>query len=286
MSERILITGANGQLGNCLRDSLKAYTDLTVYYTDVDSLDITSQEAVNMWLQQQPVDYIINCAAYTAVDKAEEDIKICRLINTKAVGIIGKAATEIQAKVIHISTDYVFDGTNHRPYTEEDATHPVSVYGQTKRDGEVALLHAQPDSMVIRTSWLYSAYGNNFVKTMIRLGEEREEIRVVADQIGTPTYAADLAGIIVEIIIKKLFMPGIYHFSNEGVCSWYDFAREIFKQSGLSTKVTPIETTDYPTRAQRPYYSVLNKKKIKTNIKTAIPHWTESLAACLGKLNR
>lgn len=285
MEQRLLITGANGQLGNCLHDRLELLTDSQAFFTDIDTLDITNEEAFSEYIQQNEITCIINCAAYTAVDKAEDEPELCRQINTEAVRIIGKVATEQQARVIHVSTDYVFDGKNYQPYTEDQPTNPISVYGQTKRAGEEALLEVCPDSMIIRTAWLYSEYGNNFVKTMLRLGNERSEVRVVSDQIGTPTYAGDLADVIVELIANDYFTPGIYHFTNEGVCSWYDFAREVFIRSQVTCRVTPIGTADYPTRAQRPFYSVLNKNKIKSIIHRGIPHWTESLQDCLKAMN-
>lgn len=285
MDKSVLITGAEGQLGNCLKDRLKNHPTLEMFYTDISTLDITDKEAFSHFITKHNITDIINCAAYTAVDKAEEDRETCRLVNTEAVRIIGESAAVTGARIIHISTDYVFDGKNHRPYTEEDVPHPLSVYGQTKYEGEKALMNAHNKAMILRTSWLYSEYGNNFVKTMLRLAQEHKEVRVVADQIGTPTYAGDLADALVEMLTNDIFTPGIYHFSNEGACSWYDFAHEIFKQSHQNTTVTPIGTVDYPTRAQRPYYSLLNKNKIKSILHRGIPHWTEGLNNCLRKMN-
>lgn len=269
----LLITGAKGQLGTELS---KLLPDAIV--SDVSDLDITDKTAVNTYVKEHNVDTIINCAAYTAVDKAEADTELANKIN-----VIGpKNLAQSGAKIIHISTDYVFDGTSYRPYSETDAPHPVSVYGKTKLAGERAVLDNAKSAIIIRTAWLYSPYGNNFVKTMRRLGAEKSSLRVVCDQVGTPTYAGDLAQAIVDILPQfKEGHRGVYHFSNQGVCSWYDFAVEIMKQSGLSCQVVPIETRDYPTAATRPFYSVLNKSKIIAEFNVNIPHWKESLEKCL-----
>ena len=271
-----LVTGANGQLGNELRLLLG---DKAVY-VDKEELDITDSEAVKNFISGKNFSTIINCAAYTAVDKAENDEKIAQLINVD--GPRNLAATQIP--LIHISTDYVFNGHNFRPYTEDDIPSPQSVYGKTKLAGEQAVLQTADTAIIIRTAWLYSNFGNNFVKTMQRLGSERSELKVVFDQVGTPTYAADLAAAIVEIIPQiKTGSKDIFHFSNEGVCSWYDFAVEIINLSKLSCKVLPIESKDYPTPAKRPFYSVLNKNKIKQTFNININHWKESLQKCLQK---
>ncbi|MBE6458495.1 MAG: dTDP-4-dehydrorhamnose reductase [Alphaproteobacteria bacterium] len=269
----LLITGAKGQLGTELS---KLLPDAIV--SDVSDLDITDKTAVNTYVKEHNVDTIINCAAYTAVDKAEADTELANKIN-----VIGpKNLAQSGAKIIHISTDYVFDGTSYRPYSETDTPHPVSVYGKTKLAGERAVLDNAKSAIIIRTAWLYSPYGNNFVKTMRRLGAEKSSLRVVCDQVGTPTYAGDLAQAIVDILPQfKEGHRGVYHFSNQGVCSWYDFAVEIMKQSGLSCQVMPIETRDYPTAATRPFYSVLNKSKIIAEFNVNIPHWKESLEKCL-----
>ena len=269
----LLITGAKGQLGTELS---KLLPDAIV--SDVSDLDITDKTAVNTYVKEHNVDTIINCAAYTAVDKAEADTELANKIN-----VIGpKNLAQSGTKVIHISTDYVFDGTSYRPYSETDTPHPVSVYGKTKLAGERAVLDNAKSAIIIRTAWLYSPYGNNFVKTMRRLGAEKSSLRVVCDQVGTPTYAGDLAQAIVDILPQfKEGHRGVYHFSNQGVCSWYDFAVEIMKQSGLSCQVMPIETRDYPTAATRPFYSVLNKSKIIAEFNVNIPHWKESLEKCL-----
>lgn len=288
--KNILVTGANGQLGNELQLLASEHPAYRFFFTDVDTLDICNKEAVVAFVNENQTDYILNCAAYTAVDKAEDHAALCEKINCDAVRNLGEAAAAAGARVIHVSTDYVFDGTRHTPYTETDPTCPRSVYGHTKLAGEKALLAACPDSAIIRTAWLYSAFGNNFVKTMLRLGKEREEIKVIFDQVGTPTYAGDLAAAILAVVNQAEagdFRPGIYHFSDEGVCSWYDFTVSILKAAGIEgCRVTPIETKDYPARAERPHYSVLNKAKIKSAYGLAIPHWEASLAKCLEKLNK
>lgn len=283
----ILVTGANGQLGNSLRLLADRYAGFNFLFTDVDTLDITDPAAVKAMVKDNQVNYIINCAAYTAVDKAEDDEALCRRINTYAVGVLGEAAREVGARMIHVSTDYVFSGTSYRPYKETDETRPVSAYGRTKLAGEEALQEVCPDAVIIRTAWLYSEFGNNFVKTVLRLGKEHNELRFVFDQVGSPTYAGDLAAAILSVVAageKDAFVPGIYHFSNEGVCSWYDFTVKILEIAGIDCRVFPIETKDYPTKAVRPPYSVLNKSKIKDTYSLAIPHWESSLRVCMAKL--
>lgn len=283
----VLVTGANGQLGNSIRVRAGYHDGYDFLFTDVDTLDICDREAVRMFVEENKVQYILNCAAYTAVDKAEDDEELCARINRDAVRNLGEAARAAGAKVIHVSTDYVFDGTNHVPYIETDTTCPASVYGRTKLAGEQALIEACPDSVVIRTAWLYSEYGNNFVKTMLRLGSEREELRVIFDQVGTPTYAGDLADALLSVMEQAeegRFVPGIYHFSNEGVCSWYDFTVKILQVAGLGCRVVPIESREYPARAHRPHYSVLNKGKIKSTYGLTIPHWESSLRDCMKSL--
>ncbi len=285
----ILVTGGNGQLGTCLQDIQKNYPAFKFIFTDVDTLDLCQAEAVKEFVTVHKVDYLINCAAYTAVDKAEDEEALALKINRDAVKNLAEAASQAGAKVLHVSTDYVFDGTSYLPYSESDPTCPVSVYGYTKLAGEEVLLQTCPASVVVRTSWLYSEHGNNFLKTMLRLGKERPELNVIFDQAGTPTYAGDLAKSLVSIIReaeKGNFHPGIYHFSNEGVCSWYDFAVQIMEVSGTCCKVIPIETKEYPTRARRPHYSVLNKTKIKLDYGISIPHWIESLRICYNKLTK
>ena len=273
---KILITGCNGQLGTELGLLLP-----NAVKTDKDDLDITDENAVRDFVQKNNIDIIINCAAYTAVDKAEDDVASAQKINVDGPRNLAKSG----AKIIHISTDYVFDGTGHKPYTPDDATNPVSVYGKTKLAGELAVLENADIAVVIRTAWLYSPYGNNFVKTMLRLGAEKSELNVVSDQIGTPTYAADLAKAVVAILPQlNKENSGVYHFTDEGVCSWYDFATEIMTMAGLQCNVRPIPSSAYPTRATRPHYSVLDKSKIKQVFGVEIPHWRKSLKACLKEL--
>lgn len=268
-----LITGSRGQLGQELARLLP-----DAILTDSDILDITDAAAVNAFVREHNIDTIINCAAYTAVDRAEDDAELAHRVN--AIGPENLARSG--ARVVHISTDYVFDGCGHTPYNPDDETNPVSVYGRTKRAGEIAVLENARAAVVIRTAWLYSPYGNNFVKTMRRLGAEKESINVVCDQIGTPTCAADLAAAIVAILPKMHDgMREVYHFTNEGVCSWYDFACAIMELSGLSCTVNPIPSSAYPTRAVRPAYSVLSKEKIKQDFNLTIPHWREALIKCL-----
>jgi dTDP-4-dehydrorhamnose reductase len=280
----ILITGSKGQLGNEMQLAAQSYPQYKFIYTDVDELDICNKQSLADFVKHNSVNFIVNCAAYTAVDKAEDDVDLCYKINYEALKNIAEVATENNIKVIHVSTDYVFDGTNYKPYTEDQTVCPQSVYGKSKLAGEQALSNNCKQSVIIRTSWLYSTFGNNFVKTMIKLGTERESLNVIFDQIGTPTYAADLAEVILKIISYQHFTPGIYHFSNEGVCSWYDFTKTIHRMANISCHVQPIETKDYPTRAPRPHYSVLNKAKIKLTYDVQIPHWEESLQKCINIL--
>jgi dTDP-4-dehydrorhamnose reductase len=282
---KILITGAYGQLGSEMAVLLKKYHDFEIILTDIDTLDICDKNAVRQFFEQKKPDFIVNCAAYTAVDKAENDVDLCYKINRDAVENLAEASAKIGAKIIHISTDYVFDGTANIPYKEEEKICPASVYGKSKAAGEEVLLKNNPDSIIIRTAWLYSIFGNNFVKTMLLLGVEREQISVVFDQIGTPTNAADLADAIIKIIISNNFVSGIYHYSNEGVCSWYDFAKAIFELKNLLCEVLPIESSQYPVPAPRPHYSVLNKAKIKSTFGIKIPHWRESLKNVLNELH-
>ena len=280
----ILITGCNGQLGNELQLLEKEDAANNYFNTDVAELDITNVEAIEQFFAANNIDGIVNCAAYTAVDKAEANEELCTLLNAEAPGYLAHAIEKRGGWMIQISTDYVFDGTRHVPYQEDDDTCPNSVYGRTKLVGEFNVLKLCQQSMVIRTAWLYSTFGNNFVKTMIRLGNERPELGVVADQIGTPTYARDLARIIMTAISKGI-QPGIYHFTNEGVASWYDFTKAIHRLAGISTcHVRPLHTSEYPTAAQRPPYSVLDKTKIKQTYGIEIPYWEESLKECIDKL--
>lgn len=280
----ILITGCNGQLGNEMQLLEKEDTANNYFNTDVAELDITNVEAIEQFLAANNIDGIVNCAAYTAVDKAEANEEFCTLLNAEAPGYLAHAIEKRGGWMIQISTDYVFDGTQHIPYQEDEDTCPNSVYGRTKLVGEFNVLKLCQQSMVIRTAWLYSTFGNNFVKTMIRLGNERPELGVIADQIGTPTYARDLARIIMTAI-RKGIQPGIYHFTNEGVASWYDFTKAIHRLAGITTcHVRPLHTSEYPTAAQRPPYSVLDKTKIKQTYGIEIPYWEESLKECIDKL--
>lgn len=281
MTKRVLITGANGQLGHEMRNVLNGDDRFEAIFTDVAELDICDAEAVNRAVADNRVDYIVNCAAYTQVDKAEDNVELCRKINATAVENLARAAAACGARMIHVSTDYVFNGRGYRPYTEDMTPAPQSVYGSTKLEGEQALMRLCPQSAIIRTAWLYSPYGNNFVKTMMRLGTERDELSVVADQIGTPTCAADLARAILAVLTAETFVPGIYHFSDEGACSWYDFTVAIHRLAGISCRVKPIRSDEYPSRAHRPFYSVLDKSKIKQTYGITIPHWYESLSHCI-----
>lgn len=282
---KILITGANGQLGHEMRNVLESEMPGHTLYTDIDDLDLTNAKTVAAYVAKNEITHIVNCAAYTAVDKAEEHKALCAAVNVDAVKNIANAADAVGAKVIHISTDYVFDGTAHRPYKESDKVNPISQYGTTKRTGETALIALVPDSIIIRTAWLYSPYGNNFVKTMMRLGEERPMLKVVSDQVGTPTYALDLAKAIYKILISHQWVEGIFHFSNEGACSWYDFTKSIHRIAGINNcEVIPIPTEDYPTAAARPSYSILDKSRIKATYGITIPHWEESLTECIKRI--
>ena len=281
---RILVTGANGQLGNCLRKTFSNDKDLEVVYTDVQDLDMTDREEVDHFIRENNFDFIVNCAAYTAVDRAETDDLKAAAINTVAVGNIAQAAAKHRVKVIHISTDYVFNGENYRPYEENDEPYPRSIYGRTKLEGEGILTSFCQDALIIRTAWLYSEFGGNFVKTMLRLASENKSINVVADQIGSPTYAGDLADAIHHILRHNKWLPGIYHFTNEGVASWFDFSKAIFELAGKNVEVNPIPTSQYPTPAKRPLYSVLSKMKIKNTYGVKIPYWRDSLKKCLSLL--
>ena len=282
--KNILITGANGQLGNEMRVLSAEYPEYSYFFTDVEELNICNEQAVMDYVEDHQIHVIVNCAAYTAVDKAEEDVELCTKLNADAVGYLAKAAEAFGAEFIQISTDYVFDGTAHIPYQETEPTCPNSVYGSTKLAGEQNALTLCTRSMVIRTAWLYSTFGNNFVKTMIRLGRERDSLGVIFDQVGTPTYARDLARAIFSAI-RQGVTPGIYHFSNEGVCSWYDFTKAIHRLAGITTcQVKPLHTSEYPTKAKRPHYSVLDKRKIKEVYHVEIPYWEESLKECIAQL--
>ena len=284
----LLVTGANGQLGNELQLLSNNYPNAVFYFSVYEELDITNHQSVRQFVLQNKINALLNCAAYTAVDKAETEITSNEEINYLAVENFAKLAKELGIKFIHISTDYVFDGTHFAPYTETAKTNPQNVYGKTKLAGELALLKENPaNSIIIRTSWVYSSFGANFVKTMLRLGKERSELNVIFDQVGTPTYAKDLAKVLLQILPQlSNNTVEIYHYSNEGVCSWYDFAKAIFEHEKITCKVLPIETIQYPTPAKRPSYSVLNKKKIKETFEIEIPYWRDALHDCLIQLSQ
>lgn len=279
----ILITGSNGQLGNEMRVLSQSYPNHTYFFTDVEDLDITNRTAVTDFVTKNNIDLIVNCAAYTNVDKAEEDEATAMRINAEALSVLGSQGI----RVIHVSTDYVFSGEEHKPCRESDHTAPRTVYGHTKYQGEKRLLAVCPEAVILRTAWLYSSFGNNFVKTMIRLGKERKELGVVFDQIGTPTYAADLAQAIFTVIQTPVWRPGVYHFTNEGVCSWYDFTKTIHRlYGGIECKVMPILSEEYAYKTPRPFYSVLDKSKFKKTFNVSIPYWVEALERCISVLKR
>jgi dTDP-4-dehydrorhamnose reductase len=284
---KILVCGAKGQLGSSLSELAVNYPDFTFDFTDVEELDILDSISLNLYVKETRPGFIIN-AAYTLVDKAETEHEKAFLLNAEAVKNLLNASYLSDSRLIHISTDYVFNGRNHIPYKENDIPDPDSVYGQSKLKGEMYLADS-PSALIIRTSWLYSQFGHNFMKTVLRLGSEKDEVRMIYDQVGTPTMAGDLADAILQIVKitsedASRFIPGIYHYSNEGITSWYDFAKEIIDLSGLKTRVLPIETSDYPLPAPRPQYSVLNKKKIQDTFGIGIPHWKDSLKKCIEKL--
>ena len=287
---KVLITGSNGQLGSEIKELASDCENLECIFRDLPELDICDIKALTTCIVDENINAVINCAAYTAVDKAEENPVIAQQVNAKGVLNLVNALKKVNGKLIHISTDYVFDGNHSQPYKETDPVSPKGVYGETKRAGELAVFNSSIDAIVIRTSWLYSAYGNNFVKTMLRLGNEKKSIQVVSDQKGTPTFAKDLAKTCLDILSNagstNISKKGsLYHYSNEGVASWYDFARAIMEISNIDCNIIPIETKDYPTQAIRPLYSVLDKSKITSDFKVTIPHWRDSLANCLKKIN-
>ena len=283
----ILITGSNGQLGSEIKSLSSLFSEHSFYFTDVAELDITKVSEIEEFIGNNNIEVLINCAAYTAVDKAEEQPDLAHLINVEAVKNLAVATTKAGALLLHISTDYVFDGKNHRPYVEEDKTNPQSVYATTKYDAEEMIKQYASKGLVIRTSWLYSSFGHNFVKTMMKYGKERESLNVVFDQIGTPTYANDLAAALLTIINQLSEYQGyeVYHFSNEGVCSWYDFALAIMEENKIKCQINPILSKRQPLPAPRPFYSVLDKTKIKTKFAVEIPHWKDGLRRCLQKIN-
>ena len=287
----ILVTGSNGQLGSEIKDVAASYKSFRFFFMDFPALDICNSSELDIFIAKNKIDTVINCAAYTAVDAAEENAVIAEQVNGAGVLNLVHALTKVKGKLIHISTDYVFGGNGFLPYQESDKTNPMGVYGKTKRNGELAVINGDIDGIVIRTSWLYSAYGTNFVKTMRRLGKERNKLDVIYDQLGTPTNASDLAKTCLDILAfskeTNINAKGnIYHYSNEGVASWYDFAKAIMELGKIDCEVKPIETKDYPTAAKRPHFSVLNKAKIKNDFEIEIPYWRASLAQCISKLNQ
>jgi dTDP-4-dehydrorhamnose reductase len=287
----ILVTGSNGQLGSEIKDVSASYKSFRFFFMDLPVLDICNSSELDIFIAKNKIDTVINCAAYTAVDAAEENAVIAEQVNEAGVFNLVHALAKVKGKLIHISTDYVFDGNGFLPYQESDKTNPMGVYGKTKRNGELAVINGDIDGIVIRTSWLYSVYGTNFVKTMRRLGKERNKLNVIYDQLGTPTNASDLAKTCLDILAfskeTNINAKGnVYHYSNEGVASWYDFAKAIMELGKIDCEVIPIETKDYPTAAKRPHFSVLNKAKIKNDFEIEIPYWRASLAQCISKLNQ
>lgn len=282
----LLVTGANGQLGSEFKALEKDYENYKFFFTSRSELDISKEDEIRDFIENNSIDVLINCAGYTAVDKAEEEQEEANKINHKAVKKMAKISESKNIKMIHVSTDYVFSGRHYKPYCEEYQTDPQSIYGQTKLDGELEMIKINPrNSIIIRTSWVYSSFGNNFVKTMLKLGKSKEELGVIFDQIGTPTYAADLAEAILHILPQiDNSKVAIYNYSNEGVLSWYDFAKEIMKMAKIKCQINPIETYQYPTPAKRPHFSLLNKSKIKNEFNLSIPFWKDSLDKCLKKL--
>ena len=282
----ILVTGSNGQLGNELQQLAPAFTDYVFLFAAKDDLNITDEAAIENYFSEHSINFCVNCAAYTAVDKAESETEQAFLMNATAVAILATVCEKNNTQLIHISTDYVFDGTASKPYKETDQTNPVSVYGKSKLQGELLAIQNCPSAIIVRTAWLYSSFKNNFVKTMLRLMKEKESINVVSDQLGCPTYAADLAAAIMHIITSKQSKanPGIYHYSNAGITNWYQFAVAIQEFSNSNCVVNPIPTSQYPTAAKRPAYSVLETTKIKETFALMIPNWGESLQKCLEKL--
>ncbi|MDA3816729.1 MAG: dTDP-4-dehydrorhamnose reductase [Prolixibacteraceae bacterium] len=291
MNSKILVTGANGQLGNEIRRLCKNFPGLEFIFTDVDMLDITNPDAVSVFMEASKPAIVVNCAAYTDVDRAEDDVKNARKVNALAPQVLAAACAMQSAFLIHISTDYVFDGKKTEPYTEEDEPNPMSVYGSSKLEGEEKIQTVFDDYVIIRTSWLYSEYGSNFMRKIISKGDESEFVEVVDDQIGSPTYARDLANSIIDIIVKSIlnpqaYLPGIYHYANQGTCSWAEFTQEIFDLASVDCKVVPVSTDKFPTKAKRPAYSVLDTKKVRSSFGIGIPNWRDSLKECILQLKR
>lgn len=281
---KVVVTGSNGQLGNCIKSISKNYSSIAFSFMDSNSLDITNQTNINNVFLDAHYDYCINCAAYTAVDKAEEDNANATKVNVQGPKNLALACVKSKTILIHVSTDFVFNGESNIPYIETHETNPISVYGLTKRQGEIEIASILPEHYIFRTSWLYSEFNNNFVKTMLKLGADRDKLTIISDQIGTPTYAKDLAKAIVTVITSKKDNFGIYNYSNEGVASWYDFAKAIFEIKQTNIVVEPIPTSSYPTPAKRPFYSVLDKEKVKKTFSINIPYWRTSLKSCLSQL--
>lgn len=282
----ILITGANGQLGNEMR-RVSAVSSNHYIFTDVAELDITNPDAIRKMVNDNHIEIIVNCAAYTNVDKAEDDYEMADLLNNKAVEYLAAAAKEVDATLIHVSTDYVFQGDRNIPCCEDWETNPLGVYGKTKLAGEQSLQRVGCKYLIFRTAWLYSSFGKNFVKTMQQLTAERDSLKVVFDQVGTPTYARDLADVIFKVIEEELFdKQGIYHFSNEGVCSWYDFAKEICALSGNTCDIQPCHSDEFPSKVKRPHFSVLDKTKLKSAFNINVPYWKDSLIKCINELKK
>ena len=291
MNSKILITGANGQLGNELRRLCKNFPGLEFIFTDVDMLDITNPDAVSVFMEASKPAMVVNCAAYTDVEKAEEDVKNARKVNALAPQVLAAACAMQNAFLIHISTDYVFDGNKTEPYKEDDEVNPLSVYGSSKLEGEEKIRTVFDDYVIIRTSWLYSEYGNNFARKIIRLGQENDFVEIVDDQFGSPTYARDLANTIIDMIIKSIlnpqaYLPGVYHYANQGSCSWYEFTKEIFELAGIDCEVRPVSSDKFPTKAKRPKYSVLDTSKVRHAFGIGIPNWRDSLQECISSINK
>ncbi len=281
---KIVVFGASGQLGNCLKKVAEEKGISEIYFPPESEANILDKDALKSVFEQYKPAFAINCAAYTAVDKAEDEIDLARKINKTGAENLAEACKAYNTKFIHISTDFVFKGDKAHPLVEGDIAEPISVYGLTKLEGEQDIARLMDEYFIIRTSWLYSEFGNNFVKTMLKLGAERDLLKIIADQVGTPTYGIDLAGCVLDIITSGSTAYGIYHYSNEGVTSWYDFAKGIFDLSATEVKVLPIRTDEYPTKATRPAYSVMDKSKIKTTFGIEIPYWRDSLAICIERL--
>lgn len=282
---KILVLGASGQLGQCLKKVAEERNVLGLDFPDEGAGNILEVSGLHTLFADKKPDFVINCAAYTAVDKAEDDVDQCRKVNKVGALNVAQACKAFNAKLVHVSTDFVFEGRKFELLTEEDIAEPISVYGLTKLEGEIDVMNTLPEHYIVRTSWLYSEFANNFVKTMLKLGADRNELNIIADQIGTPTYAIDLADAILDIIAAGKEEYGIYHYSNEGAISWFDFAKAIFDLSNTQVKANPIPTSQYPTKAERPKFSVMDKSKIKNTFGIAVPYWRDSLVACLKELN-